>query len=45
MGSDIATYVGNVREIDALVLDGVITTVPELGANVVLSLSKKFSRV
>jgi len=38
MGFDIATYVASVREIDALVLDGVITTVPELDANVVLFL-------
>jgi hypothetical protein len=35
---DIATYVGSVREIDALVLDGGITTVLELDANVVLFL-------
>lgn len=45
MGSVIATYVGSVRDIDALVLDGAISTVPALVDNVVPSWTKIFSTV
>lgn len=45
MGSVIASYVSTVRDIDGLVLDGAISTVPKLVDNVVPSWSKLFSTV
>jgi fermentation-respiration switch protein FrsA (DUF1100 family) len=45
MGSLLATYVANNRTIDALVLDGAISSVPELVDNIVPSWSTLFSTV
>ncbi|GIU17739.1 MULTISPECIES: alpha/beta hydrolase [unclassified Shewanella] len=45
MGSLLASYTANQRGIDALVLDGAISSVPELVDNVVPSWSKLFSTV
>ncbi len=45
MGSILATYVAGERNIDGLVLDSSISTVPELVDNLVSSWSKIFSTV
>lgn len=45
MGSLLASYIANERSIDALVLDGAISSVPELVDNLVPTWSKLFSTV
>lgn len=45
MGSLLATYIANERSIDALILDGAISSVPELVDNLVPTWSKLFSTV
>jgi hypothetical protein len=45
MGSLLASYTANQRSVDALILDGAISSVPELVDNLVPSWSKVFSTV
>ena len=45
MGSILASYIGSERAIDGLILDGAISTIPELGENVVPSWSKLFATI